>query len=334
MFMEMSALDSQDIKFNRLTVNDDGETVADTGDTAADNPVPARGKVQMNIIDYEMSADAGVDSADKLPTVRNDANNTDVQMNVTDYQLPTDGEESPETVEEQPTVRADGGDVEVSVTDYRYPAAQEIVQDDSADDFVDEEPVVRVNRSVATATVYDWLGSLFSALVVVLLLMTFGFRIIDVDGRSMEPTLIDTDKVVITNLFYTPHQGDIVIISHAEEYSKPLVKRVIATAGQQLRLDYENNAVYVDGQKLDEPYIQGMTIPGDIPEAELNTVVPEGKVFVMGDNRSVSLDSRYRQIGYIDESSIIGKAQLDIIPHKYDGTSLKFDISGIRYVYK
>lgn len=201
-------------------------------------------------------------------------------------------------------------------------------------DNADDEPVVHINRSVVTATVYDWIGSLFTALVLVLLIMTFGFRIIDVDGRSMEPTLIDTDKVAITNLFYTPHQGDIVIISHAEEYQKPLVKRVIATAGQQLKLDYENNAVYVDGKKLDEPYIQGTTIPGDIPEQELDTVVPEGKVFVMGDNRSISLDSRYRQIGYIDEDSIIGKAQLDVIPHKYEGNSLKFDISGIRYVYK
>ena len=150
----------------------------------------------------------------------------------------------------------------------------------------------------------------------------------------MEPTLIDTDKVVITDLFYTPHQGDIVIISHAQDYSKPLVKRVIAAAGQELKLDYANNAVYVDGQKLDEPYIQGNTVSGDVPEEELNGVIPKGKVFVMGDNRGISLDSRYKQIGMIDEDAIIGKAQLDVIPHKYEGGMLKFDISGIRYVYK
>lgn len=193
---------------------------------------------------------------------------------------------------------------------------------------------IKLNKNEATATVFDWLSSLITALVVVLVIMTFVFRIIDVDGKSMEPTLIDTDKVVITDLFYTPHQGDIVIISHAEEYSKPLVKRVIATAGQDLRLDYANNAVYVDGKKLDEPYIQGNTVSGDVPESELNGIVPEGKVFVMGDNRGISLDSRYRQIGFIDESSIIGKAQLDVIPHKYENGQLAFDISGIRYVYK
>ncbi len=192
---------------------------------------------------------------------------------------------------------------------------------------------IKLNTNTVTATVFDWLGSLVAALVVVLVIMTFCFRIIDVDGRSMEPTLINTDKVVITDLFYTPHDGDIVIISHAEEYSKPLVKRVIATAGQDLRIDYDKNAVYVDGEKLDEPYIQGVTVSGDVPSEELNGIVPEGKVFVMGDNRSISLDSRYRQIGFIDENAIIGKAQLDIIPHKYENDRLKFDISGIRYVY-
>ena len=110
---------------------------------------------------------------------------------------------------------------------------------------------------------------------------------------------------------------------------------MIATAGQELRIDYDKNEVYVDGEKLDEPYIQGMTVHGDIPETELNGIVPEGKVFVMGDNRGISLDSRYRQIGFIDESYIIGKAQLDVIPHAYDDNGvLKLDLSKIRYVYK
>ena len=194
--------------------------------------------------------------------------------------------------------------------------------------------IIKLNESVVTATAFDWLGSLFIALVAVLLVMTFCFRIIDVDGKSMEPTLIDTDKVVITNLFYTPQQGDIVIISHATYYDKPLIKRVIATEGQDLRLDYENNAVYVDGKKLDEPYIQGVTVEGDIPLEEINGIVPEGKVFVMGDNRSISLDSRRKQIGFIDVDSIIGKAQLDVIPHKRVGDELQFDFGGIRYIYQ
>ena len=186
---------------------------------------------------------------------------------------------------------------------------------------------IKLNKNEVVSTVFDWLGSLFLALVVVLLVMTFGFRIIDVDGSSMEPTLINTDKVVITNLIYSPHNGDIVIISHADAYAKPLVKRIIATSGQTLLI--ENNEVYVDGEKLEEDYIQGVTERNDLQEGEIT--IPEGKVFVMGDNRTVSLDSRSRQIGLIDEENIIGKAQLDVIPHNLDG---KLDLSGIRYVYK
>ena len=217
---------------------------------------------------------------------------------------------------------------------YEVVDAPETEQETETPAVEERSPEIKLVKNEFAATVFDWLGSLFMALVVVLLVMTFGFRIIDVDGKSMEPTLINSDKVLITDLFYTPHNGDIVIISHGEEYPKPLVKRVIATAGQELKLDYDNNAVYVDGQKLDEPYIQGTTVRGDVAEEELNGVVPEGKVFVMGDNRSISLDSRYKQIGFIDESYIIGKAQLDVIPHAYGtGGVPKLDLSKIRYVY-
>lgn len=201
----------------------------------------------------------------------------------------------------------------------------------SEEDSIDK---IKLNKSGLVATIFDWVGSLISALVVVLLLMTFLFRVIDVDGTSMESTLIDTDKVVITNLFYTPENGDVIVISHGEEYEKPLVKRVIATPGQTLKIDFEKEEVYVDGVLLDEPYIQGNTIRGN---AEIPEVIPEGKVFVMGDNRTVSLDSRYHEIGLIDVKDIIGKAQLVVIPHKYadtgNGTAPQFDISGIRYIY-
>lgn len=199
----------------------------------------------------------------------------------------------------------------------------------------EEKQVIQLNNSEITATVLDWMGSLFIALVCVLLVMSFAFRVIKVDGTSMEPTLIDTDKVIISELFYTPHNGDIVVISHGEEYSSPLVKRVIATAGQELFIDFEKNEVYVDGELLDEPYIQGTTVIGDKSADEINGVIPEGKVFVMGDNRTVSLDSRYHRVDLIDVSSIIGKAQLDIIPHAYgeDGNP-HIDLGRIRYLYE
>ncbi len=193
---------------------------------------------------------------------------------------------------------------------------------------------IKLKKSPVTSTVFDWLGSLFMALICVLIVMTFFFRIIDVDGPSMESTLINTDKVVITDLFYTPHQGDIVVISHAERYDKALIKRVIATEGQDLQIDFANNKVYVDGELLNEDYIQGITKLGDKSAEEVNGIIPEGKVFVMGDNRTVSLDSRFKEVGLINVSDIIGKAQLDIIPHSYDSSGkLKLDFSKIRYLY-
>lgn len=198
----------------------------------------------------------------------------------------------------------------------------------------EDKEVIQLNPGKITNTIFDWLGSLFIALVCVLLIMTFCFRVIDVDGTSMEPTLINTDKVIITDLFYTPNNGDVIVISHGEEYAKPLVKRVIATAGQDLRIDFETSSVYVDGKKLDEPYIQGVTIRGDKTEEQVNGIIPEGKLFVMGDNRTVSLDSRYKSVDLIDVRSVIGKAQIVLIPHSYaeDG-SPRFDITRIRYIY-
>ena len=195
----------------------------------------------------------------------------------------------------------------------------------------DERMEIRLNKSAAATTVFDWVSSLFSALIVVLLLMTFVFRVIDVDGHSMEPTLIDSDKVVVTNLFYTPHDGDVVVISHGEEYEKPLVKRVIATAGQTLKIDFEKGEIYVDGVLLHEDYTQGETIQGN---TEIPEVIPQGKVFVLGDHRDVSLDSRYHQVGLIDVEDIIGKAQFVVIPHSFDESGqIKLDFSKIRYIY-
>ena len=197
----------------------------------------------------------------------------------------------------------------------------------------EEKEVIKLNPGKVTNTVFDWIGSLLIALVCVLLVMSFCFRVIDVDGTSMEPTLIDTDKVIITDLFYTPKNGDIIVISHGEDYPKPLVKRVIALPGQDLRIDFDKNEVYVDGVKLDETYALGATVRGDKSVEEINGIIPEGKLFVMGDNREVSLDSRSKSVGLIDIDSVIGKAQLDIIPHSREEGTIKLDLSRIRYLY-
>lgn len=163
-----------------------------------------------------------------------------------------------------------------------------------------------------TESCYEWLHTLIFALVVIMLLLTFVFRLITVDGESMMDTLHDQDKVVITNFLYTPHDGDVVVISHGQILNKPIIKRVIATEGQTLHIDFAKGQVEVDGVVIDEPYIKDLTTKqGD---AEIPEVIPEGMVFVMGDNRNHSTDSRFTQVGLIDVNNIVGKAQVVVFP--------------------
>lgn len=176
---------------------------------------------------------------------------------------------------------------------------------------------IHLKKSEGTASLYEWVHSLVFAVAVVVILLTFFVRLVDVSGTSMKQTLQNNDKVIVTNFFYTPKQGDIVVISHGAEYSEPIIKRVIATEGQSLDIDFKTESVIVDGKELDESYIQGHTHQED---GEIPKVIPEGKVFVMGDNRGVSMDSRSKAIGLIDVKDIIGKAQFVVFPFN----SMKF----------
>jgi signal peptidase I len=170
---------------------------------------------------------------------------------------------------------------------------------------------IHLRKSSGTSYLYDWIHSLVFAIAIVVILLTFFVRLVDVNGTSMKDTLYSGDKVIVTNFLYTPQDGDIVVISHGAQYSEPIIKSVIATAGQTLSIDFENDTVTVDGKVIDEPYAKGHTYEKD---GEIPSVVPEGKVFVMGDNREVSLDSRSTQIGLINETDIIGKAQFVVFP--------------------
>ena len=179
---------------------------------------------------------------------------------------------------------------------------------------------LHLRKSSGTSYLYDWIHSMIFAIAIVVIILTFLVRLVDVSGTSMYETLHDGDKVIVTNFFYTPEDGDIVVISHGAQYSEPIIKRVIATEGQSLSIDFESGKVTVDGKVIDEPYIKGHTYKKD---AEIPSVVPEGKVFVMGDNREVSLDSRSTAIGLIDENDIIGKAQFVAFPfNRIKGLSL------------
>ena len=169
------------------------------------------------------------------------------------------------------------------------------------------------------AGVYDWIRCIIFAIAIVVIVLTFVFRLVDVEGTSMCDTLQTKDKVIVTNLLYTPRDNDIVVISHGAEYKKPIIKRVIATEGQTLELDYENEKIIVDGIEISEPYIKGTTFSGNYGNNAIPSVIPEGKIFVMGDNRQVSLDSRSTEIGLIDVKDVIGKAQVVAFPFDHFG---------------
>ena len=161
------------------------------------------------------------------------------------------------------------------------------------------------------AGLYEWIGAAIFSLAFVVLVFTFLCRIVGVVGNSMNPTLSWGDRLIITRLGYTPQQGDIVIVNRYTE--EPLVKRVVAVGGQTLRIDDETGTVYVNGKALDEPYIQGHTYSLGFGAEE--QTVPEGCVFVMGDNREHSKDSRYMdEVGFVSESDVIGKAVFRFLP--------------------
>ncbi len=155
--------------------------------------------------------------------------------------------------------------------------------------------------------IYDFASIMLSALVAVTLIFTFGFKISTVNGSSMFSTLRDGDRLLISARDYNIEQGDIVIISQPNAYEKVLVKRVIAKGGQTVDIDIPQGAVYVDGELLSEPYLNVKTKTlGD--GFSYPVTVPEGKLFVMGDNRNESADSRYAGVGFIDERYIVGEA--------------------------
>lgn len=177
------------------------------------------------------------------------------------------------------------------------------------------------------ADVLDWTACFVYAIAAVLALNLFFFRSITVSGDSMNDTLIDNDKVIATNFMYTPQYGDIVIVEadklmmHGTAvYGEAIIKRVIATEGDVVRIDTDKGVVYRNGEALEEDYIkEQMTKPMGVGWIESNTdyTVPEHCVFVMGDNRNNSNDSRnMAAVGFVDTNFIMGKAVVRYAPFK------------------
>ncbi|MET0016790.1 signal peptidase I [Oscillibacter sp.] len=191
--------------------------------------------------------------------------------------------------------------------------------------------LANVPAETAGESLYEWVRALVSSVMAVVLIFTFAVRLIGVDGHSMVPTLQDGDRlaVAVGVLAGKYRTGDIVVLRKQSFLDEPIVKRVIAMEGQTVDIDFSTGSVEVDGKVLNEPYINELTFRSDGTEFPLT--VPKGSVFVMGDNRNHSNDSRDVRLGTVDTGYIIGKAVLLLYPGA-DSETGKRDYSRIGFL--
>ncbi len=164
---------------------------------------------------------------------------------------------------------------------------------------------------------FDWVQNIAVILTAVIFIFVFMFRIIGVDGDSMKPTLHDKDWMIISNLFYDPEPGDIVVLTKKQFMEQPIVKRIIAVEGQTVDINFDTGVVKIDGKVIDEPYIAEKTKRQF--DVQFPVTVPENCVFVMGDNRMHSSDSRVSSLGMVDEKYILGRLLIRIYPFNQIG---------------
>ena len=158
--------------------------------------------------------------------------------------------------------------------------------------------------------ILEWVVSILVAVVLALFIRQFVFTVVRVDGESMVPTLQHNDRLIVWRLGYTPENGDIIVLHQAGH--QPYIKRVIANEGQTVDIDFVTHKVYVDGTELEEEYINEPTaLRGNM---KFPVTVGEDQVFVMGDNRNNSRDSRFTDVACVDYDDIMGKAVFRFLP--------------------
>ncbi len=195
------------------------------------------------------------------------------------------------------------------VSEQAIEAAKEAEPED-----IKEKPPVDIKNELL-----EWAESFVFAMFVVIFVFTFFLRVVLVDGASMNDTLVDKDRLVLTHLNYTPKDGDIVIIN-SDVLQKTIIKRVIGTEGDTVVVNYNDNSVTVNGEKIKDEHKKNefmlekgyFDISYRVSDGVYQYEVPKDKVFVMGDNRNNSRDSR--EIGFIDEDDVLGKAVFRLYP--------------------
>ena len=191
-----------------------------------------------------------------------------------------------------------------------------------------EENLPQENAVKADRNLYEWVQALVVSVLAVMLLFTFVIRQIGVDGTSMLPSLQHGDRLLVLDaaLAGELRYGDIVVLRKESFYDQPVVKRVIATEGQTVDIDFEFGSVWVDGELLEEDYINELTFTDE--GLEFPVTVGENCIFVMGDNRNRSDDSRNPALGTVDTRYVIGKAVFLVFPGK-DSVTEERDFSRI-----
>lgn len=207
-----------------------------------------------------------------------------------------------------------------AVTEARATPESAEPADSEADIVAQTADPVKSKKQNSASNIFEYIETFCFALAAMVLLFMFVFRLVTVDGMSMSETLAHDDKLIISNMFYTPQTGDIVVINRSSD-ANPLIKRIIATGGQTVKIDFNGWQVWVDGVLLDETYVTlrsdaamhtGIFTDKYTKDGICEFTVDEGCIFVMGDNRNNSLDSRY--YGFFEYHEIVGRVVLRLSP--------------------
>ena len=290
------------------SVRDEGSVADDTVTDENTVEVPDAGETEIE--------ETGVE---KIESEEAEVEETEVEVAEVEKAEIEETEVEVAEVEETEVEVAEGEETEVEVAEGEETEVEETEV---------EETEVKSKFASIVSAIYDYAEIFAISIVAVIFLFSFGIRLCRVDGSSMNQTLKNDEPLIAANFFYTPKQGDIVVFHLVNDsYHEPLVKRVIALEGQTVEIDMTNNQITVDGKVYadEHAYLSGgayemryefdkQYIFKDGERTVFRATVPEGKIFVLGDNRNGSSDSRSVRVGFVDKRSVLGRAVLRLSP--------------------